>query len=361
MRRWEGARRSLRFGGLVLAGTLLLAGCGEYPGATEQAKPIHHLYDVLFVVATIIFVLVEAAILWASFRYRRRKNDDGSLPPQFHGNTFLEIAWTVIPLAIVLTLFAMSFQVINKVDAETKNPDVTINILAFQWQWQFTYAGQAVQVEPGQPPQDLSIKGTIANPPHIYLPVGEKIHFNEQSKDVIHSFYVPEFLFKRDLIPGRTNSFEITPTKIGVYHGQCAQFCGLGHNAMHFYIHVVSPADYQSWLAEAKKRFASGCPTDTSPGHITAKNIAFDKECLRATAGKPFTLVFDNQDSGVLHNVVVFNGRDASAPPLTPAAERAPFAGPKTMTYTLPALKPGRYYYHCDVHPTAMTGFLIVK
>jgi len=361
MRRWEGAARARRFGGLALAGTVLLAGCGEYNGVTEQAKPVHQLYNIMFVVATIIFVLVEAAIIWASLRYRRKTDDDGSLPPQFHGNNFLEITWTVIPLVIVLTLFAMSFQVINKVNAEAKNPDVTINIVAFQWQWQFTYAGQPVQVEQGQPLQDLSIKGTAANPPNIYIPVGEKIHFNEQSKDVIHSFYVPEFLFKRDLLPGHTNSFEITATKIGNYVGLCAQFCGTGHNEMHFTVHVVSPADYQAWLVQAKKQFASGCPADTSPGHIAAKNTAFDKQCLTASAGKPFTLVFDNQDSGILHNVHVFNGRDASAQSLTPPAELAPFAGQKTMTYTLPVLKPGRYFFHCDVHQTAMTGFIIVK
>jgi len=343
-------------------GTLLLAGCGQYNAVTEQSKPVHHLYNILFVVATIIFVLVEAAIVWASLRYRRKaNNDDDSLPPQFHGNNFLEITWTVVPLAIVLALFAMSFQVINKVDAEAANPDVTINVLAFQWQWQFTYAGQSVQVEQGQPPEDLSIKGTIAKPPNIYIPVGEKIHFNEQSKDVIHSFYVPEFLFKRDLIPGRVNSFEITADKIGVYHGQCAQFCGLAHNAMHFYIHVVSPADYQAWLDKTKKQAASGCPEDTTPGHISAKNIAFDKPCLAEKARKKFTITFDNQDTGTTHNVHVFNGRDANAPSLTPPAELAPFAGVKTVTYQLPALKPGRYFFHCDVHQTAMTGFIVVK
>ncbi len=333
----------------------MVAGCGSFPGATEQAKPVHDLYNILFVGATAIFVLVEGLIVWAVIRYRRR---DDALPPQFHGNNLLEIAWTLGPLIIVAVLFVLSYQVITKVNAEASNPEVTVNVTGFQWQWQFTYAGQKVQVEKGQPPQDLSIKGTTARPPQIYLPVGETIHFNEDSKDVIHSLYIPEFLFKRDLIPGHRNSFQITITRPGVYHGQCAQFCGLGHGQMHFYIHAVSRPEFDTWLAQEKMRAASGCPEDTSPGHIAAKNTAFDKECLSEPANKPFTLTFDNQDAGVQHNVVIFDGPDANGQRvLSPAL----FAGPKVETYQVRALKPGRYFYHCDAHQTAMTGTLVVK
>ena len=359
MRRWLQNATGSRVRGVALAlgGTLLLAGCagGSYTGATEQAKPVHHLYMILFVVAAVIFVLVEGLIVWAVVRYRRR---DDALPPQFHGNNLLEFGWTLGPLIIVAVLFVLSFQVISKVDAEASNPAVTVNVTGFQWQWEFTYAGQKVRVEKDQPPQDLSIKGTTTKPPHIYLPVGETIHFNEQSKDVIHSLYIPEFLFKRDLIPGHTNSFQLTISKPGVYHGQCAQFCGLGHGEMHFYIHAVSRPAYEKWLDEEKKKAASGCPEDTTPGHITAKGIAFDKPCLAEPADKAFTLTFDNQDAGIPHNVTIFKGRDPNSGPLV---QQAPFPGPKTEQYQVPALKPGRYYFHCDVHPDSMTGFLVVK
>ena len=359
MRRWELNRNGSRVKGLVLAlaGMLLLAGCagGSFTGATEQAKPVHHLYMILFVVATIIFVLVEALIVWAVFRYRRR---DDALPPQFHGNNLLEVGWTLGPLIIVAVLFVLSFQVISKVDAEAANPQVTVNVTGFQWQWEFTYAGQKVRVDPSQPPQDLSIKGTTAKPPQIYLPVGETIHFNEQSKDVIHSLYIPEFLFKRDLIPGHTNSFQITISKPGVYHGQCAQFCGLAHGQMHFYIHAVSRPEYDAWLDAEKKKAASGCPDDTSPGQIAAKGTAFDKDCLSEPSNKAFTLTFDNQDVGVLHNVVFFKGKDATAPV---AFRGALFQGPATQKYQVPALPAGRYFFHCDAHQTAMTGTLVVK
>jgi cytochrome c oxidase subunit 2 len=357
MRRWQrtGTGSKARTVALVLGGVLVLAGCGSYPGATEQAKPIHHLYDILFIVAAIIFVLVEGLILWAVLRYRRK---DDTLPPQFHGNNLLEIGWTLGPLIIVAVLFVLSFQVINKVDAQASNPAVTVNVIGFQWQWQFTYAGEKVRVDPGQPAQDLSIKGTTTKPPHIYLPVGETIHFNEESNDVIHSLYIPEFLFKRDLIPGHRNSFDLTISKPGVYHGQCAQFCGLAHGQMHFYIHGVSRPEFNSWLAQEKKRQESGCPEDTTPGHLSAKNTAFDKDCLSEPANKPFTLTFDNQDAGVPHNVVIFKGKDATAPQ---AFNGTLFPGPAVQTYNVPALPQGRYFFHCEAHPTAMTGTLVVR
>src|SRR6266508_4356266 len=300
-------------------------------------------------------VLVEGLIVWAVLRYRRR---DDALPAQFHGNNLLEFGWTLGPLIIVAVLFVLSYQVINKVDAEASNPAVTVNVTGFQWQWEFTYAGEKVRVDPGQPPQDFSIKGTTTKPPQIYLPVGETIHFNEQSKDVIHSLSIPEFLFKRDLIPGHTNSFQLTISKPGVYHGQCAQFCGLAHGQMHFYIHAVSRPDFNAWLAKEKKKAESGCPEDTTPGQIAAKNTAFDKDCLAEPANKAFTLTFNNQDAGIPHNVVIFKGPDANAPV---AFHFFLFAGATTEKYQVNALPPGRYFFHCQAHPDAMTGTLVVK
>jgi cytochrome c oxidase subunit 2 len=362
MRRWHGNGTGSRVRGVALAlgGTLLLAGCagGSFTGATEQARPVHHLYMILFIVATAIFLLVEGLIIWAVVRYRRR---DDALPPQFHGNNLLELGWTLGPLIIVAVLFVLSFQVIGKVDAEASNPAVTVNVTGFQWQWEFTYAGQKVHVEQGQPPQDLSIKGTTTKPPHIYLPVGETIHFNEQSKDVIHSLYIPEFLFKRDLIPGHTNSFQLTISKPGVYHGQCAQFCGLGHGEMHFYIHGVSRPQYDAWLKKEIKKAESGCAEDSTPGQITAKGIAFDKPCLAESANKPFTLTFDNKDDGVPHNVEIYTDKSASKRVGGATGPGDLVMGPGSKTYQVPALPPGRYFFRCDVHPDSMTGTLVVK
>jgi cytochrome c oxidase subunit 2 len=348
-------RRNWTAAGLVLAGTLLLGGCGMYPGVTEQSRHTHHLYDLLFVIAVPIFLLVEGLIVWAVVRYRRR---DDQLPPQFHGNNLLEVGWTLGPLLIVGVLFWFSWQAQHRVEAETPNPDVTVNVTGFQWQWAFTYQGEKVKTEENKPPQDLSLKGSIARPPVIELPVGRPIHFNVQSRDVIHSFYVAQFLFKRDAIPGQTNHFDLTIEKPGSYHGQCTEFCGLAHNSMHFTIKAVPEAEYRQWIEQRKKAAASGCPDDPTPGQIVAAKVAFDKDCLAAKAGRPFDLRFDNEDAGVSHNVAVYRDDAASGAPLFVGEV---IAGPRIITYDIKPLPKGSYFFRCDVHPAAMTGKLVVR
>jgi len=332
--------RRARLIGTVAVAVLVLAGCGSLTPVTEQGRDIHGLYNVLFAVAAVVFVLVEGAIVFAVFRYRRRSD---MLPPQFHGNNLLEVVWTVVPLLIV-----------------ADNPRLTVNIVGFQWQWQFTYQGERVPLPADQPPQDLTIKGTITKPPVMYLPVGEPIRFTTEAQDVIHSFYVRQFLFKRDAFPGHVNTFDITVTKPGDYGGQCTEYCGLAHQAMRFTVRAVSRPEFDAWLVTAKKQAASGCPADPNPRAIAAKNISFDKSCLAGPVNRPFQITFDNQEP-VPHNVVVFSGKDANSPPILPDSQTPPFPGPKTTTYRLPALKAGSYFFHCAVHPGAMQGQLVVR
>jgi cytochrome c oxidase subunit 2 len=348
--------RRVRTIGVALVAALLLGGCGfeMYEPVTEQGKDIRDLYNLLLVAATVVFVLVEGAILFAVVRYRRR---DDQLPPQFHGNNLLEVAWTVAPFVLVAVLFVLGWVALARIEARADNPRVVLNVQGFQWQWNFTYQDEKVEVEPGKPPEDLTIKGTIAKPPEIYLPVNQTIEVNTEARDVIHSFYVREFLFKRDAFPGHVNTFPLTITKPGVYSGQCTEYCGLAHQAMRFTIHAVPMDEYRAWLVEAKKRAASGCPEDTTPGQIAADRIAFDKPCLTAEAGKPFTLRFDNKEP-VLHNVTIFEGADANT---RPVLREPPFTGPRVETYQVPALKAGRHFYRCDVHPEAMTGTLVAR
>jgi cytochrome c oxidase subunit II len=346
--------RRARTIGVALAAALLLGGCGMYTPVTEQGKDIHELYNILFVAAAVVFVLVEGAIVFAVVRYRRR---DDQLPPQFHGNNLLEVAWTVVPFVLVAFLFVLGWVALNRIQARADNPRVVLNVQGFQWQWAFTYQDEKVQVEPGKAAEDLTIKGTIAKPPEIYLPVNQTIEVNTEAKDVIHSFYVREFLFKRDAFPGHVNTFPLTITKPGVYHGQCTEYCGLAHQAMRFTVHAVPMGEYRAWIAQAKKRAESGCPEDTTPGQIAADKIAFDKPCLTAKAGKPFTLKFDNKEA-VPHNVAIFEGADANS---RPVLQQPPITGPRVVDYQVPALKAGRHFYRCDVHPSAMTGTLVAK
>jgi cytochrome c oxidase subunit II len=348
--------RRTRLIGIVLVAVLVLAGCGSLTPVTEQGRDVRDLYNLLFVVAAVIFVLVEAAIVFAVVRYRRRSD---MLPPQFHGNNLLEVVWTLVPLLIVAILFVLTWGVLNRVEAKADNPRVTVNVLGFQWQWQFTYQGERVPLPAGQPPEDLTIKGTIAKPPVMYLPVGEPIRFTTQAQDVIHSFYVREFLFKRDAFPDHPNTFDLTITQPGDYGGQCTEYCGLAHQAMRFTVRAVSRPEYDAWLEKAKKEAASGCPDDPNPRSIAAKDIAFNKDCLSGPVNKEFEIEFENQEA-VPHNVAFFEGKDASAPRILPQEETPAFPGPRTVTYQLPALDAGAYYFHCDVHP-GMSGELNVR
>jgi heme/copper-type cytochrome/quinol oxidase subunit 2 len=245
------------------------------------------------------------------------------------------------------------------VEARADNPRVTVNVVGFQWQWQFTYEGERVPLPAGQPPEDLTVKGTIAKPPVMYLPVGEPIRFTTEAQDVIHSFYVREFLFKRDAFPGHVNTFDITISKPGDYGGQCTEYCGLAHQAMRFTVRAVPRPQFEAWLAKAKKEAASGCPDDPNPQSIAAKDIAYNKDCLAGPVNRPFEVEFDNQEA-IPHNVAFFEGKDSSAPRILPQGETPVFAGPQKTTYQLPALKAGSYFFHCDAHE-GMTGKLNVR
>jgi cytochrome c oxidase subunit II len=240
--------RRARTIGVALVAVVLLSGCSMrmYEPVTEQGKDISNLYNILLVAATIVFVLVEGAIVFAVFRYRRR-NDD--LPNQTQYLIKLEILYTVVPVVIVAVLFAFSYRTQNEVDALTRDPAVTIDVKGFQWQWQFEYRDEDVTVT-GLPGQEAT----------MVLPEDRTTRLVLTSPDVIHSFYVPDFLFKRDVIPGVVNRVDVTPRDRGSYVGRCAEFCGLDHAKMTFQVRVVSMADYRTWVAEQQSS-ATGAAT----------------------------------------------------------------------------------------------------
>lgn len=343
---------------LPLALIVLLGGCLIPPKPeTTQAKDIFSLYTIVFVMGAVVFFLVEGMIVWSIIRYRRR---DDRLPDQLHGNTLLEIVWTAIPTVIVLALFVISTMTLTTIDAKSSDPAVTIEVNAFQWQWQFHYLDND-----NDPSNDYTVTGTAANPPVMGLPTGQPIKLILHSQDVIHSFYVPHFLIKRDVIPfpagEQDNTLEFTITDAGTYAGQCAEFCGDLHSKMTFSVLAMKPADYQQWLANAK---AGNTPAPSaSPGpnaspaaatiDITAEQIAFDKKTLEAPAGQPFVIHFVNKDT-VQHNVAIY---DASGKALFTGQ----IIGQGTIDYQVPALPAGDYHFQCDVHPTIMFGTLTAK
>ena len=323
-------------------------------GVTDRSTSVQNLYDFVFYIAVAIFLLVEGLIVWSVFRYRR-KSTDTDLPPQTHGNNLVEVIWTVIPTAIVFVLFALSWQALNVVDAKVPS-DVTVRAVAARFQWSFEYLD-------GNGPEAKTLF-TVALPVGdtggMVLPVGEPIHVELRSDDVIHAFYVPRFLFKRDVVPGRTNTFDFTVEEPGTYRGQCAELCGAFHGNMLFDVHAVSRAEYDVWLAEQIAK-ANATPPPAPSGEaagptleLEAKNIAWTTTSLEAPVDSPFTLHFNNQDASVPHDVEI---RDANG---GVSFKGDIVTGIAETNYAVPPLAEGTYLFVCTVHPN-MTGNLTVK
>lgn len=242
-RRRGGALRNRRVSrcwaalGAVAAG-LLLAGCnlptfGAYRGATTQGQDAFKLWQGFFIAGIVVFVVVFFLILWAVLRYRKRSD---AMPPQTQYHTLMEIVYTVVPILIVLTLFGFTFVTENEVDAVTSK-QVTVNVTAFQWGWQFQY-----------PKYHVRVLGIETQDPTMVMPVGETVRIYLRSADVVHGFYVPAFDFSRYALPGVTNQFNLHATTTGTFRGQCTQYCGLYHSLMFFQVKVVSASAFTTWV-----------------------------------------------------------------------------------------------------------------
>lgn len=223
--------------GLVLG----LSACAPNP-PTKEGLSTNHLYYLFSYIALVVFVLVLSLVAWCIFKYRDR-NGDGSLPKQTKKNVPLEITYFAIPQLLVAAMFVASIFVLHDVNAEPAQVDgkqaLVIDVTGFQWGWDFGYRDAGV---------------TLESQPHsvetFYLPTDTPIRFDLHSKDVIHSFFIPDFMMKRDVIPGVNNSFQISGIKrTGTYRIQCAEFCGLLHDRMLAYIKAVPPSKFQSWLS----------------------------------------------------------------------------------------------------------------
>lgn len=244
---------------LALAGVALLAGAGvaladgsaQPGGITSEAHEMHKLYLFVLILGGIVFLAVEGALIFMIVRYRKR---DDRLPVQTHGNNLLEIVWTTIPVVIVIVLFVFSFIVLVDVEHKSKPETMTVEVTGFQWQWQFVYNQN--DLGPGSDPNakgQVTIIGTAKTEPTLVLPVGQPVEFQLISHDVIHSFFVRDFLYKLDVIPGRDNKFTVTPKEKGEFIGQCAELCGLDHALMRFHVKVVDKAEFDKFIADQLK------------------------------------------------------------------------------------------------------------
>ena len=336
-------RRSSVATGLLVAG-LLLAGCAQQ-GVSTQGQDIHDLYVRIVLLAAPVAIGVWAYLLWCVFRYRKR---DDRPAPQDAGSGRALVVFFAIPTVIIALLFPFGEQTLGYVQHRDKHPGVTINVDAFQWEWTFNYVDEGL-VESGK---------TLVKPAVMEVPVNQTIHIHLQSRDVMHEFFVPALLFMRNALPGHPNDFDFTPTKLGTYPGQCAEYCGLWHSRMTFVLKVVGPADYAAWVQHEKAAALNvSCPVGPPAFQLVAQNTAWNTGCIGVPAGQPLTVTVINKDAGIDHTFGLFDSSKMKVKHfLSP-----PVGGPSTATFQLKPLPPGRYYFECTIHGPSMSGTLIVK
>ncbi|MFV0523409.1 MAG: cytochrome c oxidase subunit II [Acidimicrobiales bacterium] len=208
---------------------------------TEQARTVGQVWGVFLPLALGVLAMVVLLVGFVVIRYRRR--GDG-LPAQNQYRIKLELVYTVVPLLVVLGLFGLTVVTLPDVESTGPDPDLQVEVVGFQWQWQFSY-----------PESGVVVRGTDSTEPVLTLPEGADVRFEISSADVIHSFWVPGFRFKRDAIPGRTTAFDVTITgDPGDYPGGvCAEFCGLDHDKMRFSVRILPADEFDAWLVDQEE------------------------------------------------------------------------------------------------------------
>ncbi|MBI3915018.1 MAG: cytochrome c oxidase subunit II [Chloroflexi bacterium] len=223
---------------ILALGLLVVTGCSSnsptwLTPASTNAAMVTNLFNLIFGVSVVVFVIVEVLLVYSVLRFRRKSNDE--MPTQIHGNSRLEIAWTLAPAIVLVIVFAFTLQTLNAIE-ETPANALKVKVTGYQWWWAAEYPELGV---------------TTAS--ELHVPVNQAVSFTLESKDVIHSFWVPELGGKRDVVPGKVNTTWFRPTKVGTFYGQCAEFCGVAHANMRFAIIVETQEDFNKWVGDQKK------------------------------------------------------------------------------------------------------------
>lgn len=249
-------KKTLRWASLPVLVVLLasLTGCTSQefsrgwlpgvPGVTNHTERVVSLWNGSWIVLYAVGIIAWGLMFWAIIVYRRRKNDT-EIPAQFRYNMPIETLFTVIPFILVLGFFALTARDIDAIEKPVAS-DYRIEVVGKQWSWDFNYTNNNV-FESGI---QLQKDGSEAELPTLYLPVNRSVEFDLISRDVIHSFWVIDFLYKKDVFPGRVNKMYLTPQVVGDYKGKCAELCGEFHSMMLFNVKVVSQADYDAKMSE---------------------------------------------------------------------------------------------------------------
>jgi cytochrome c oxidase subunit 2 len=250
------ARRVVYGGGLAMA-MLLISGCDQQSTdqikrfalplpASKEAWHTFYLWRWAWVAALITGLIVWGLMFYTWVAFRRRRSDE--IPVQTRYNLPIEIFYTIAPIIMVIVFFFFTVRTQEQVDHDVQHPDHVVTVVGEQWSWTFNYRNE--QAVGGKTVYDA---GTTAHKPTLWLVKGQTVEFHLYSPDVIHSFWVPVFLFKKDVIPGRDNSFAITPDRFGTFKGRCAELCGVYHSRMLFNVKVVDEQQFDAHLRQLQK------------------------------------------------------------------------------------------------------------
>lgn len=280
--RSRGPRRHLRRV-IPLAGIVVLAfalsGCstdtqwerfGMPEIKSEQGEHILLLWQGAWIAALVTGVITWALIIGVPIWFRRRSDDE--VPVQTRYNLPIEIFYTIFPIVMVVAFFAQTVRVQNIALEHDPNPDVIVKVVGQKWSWTFNYPD--TEAADGK---NVFVSGTGEDIPQLVIPVDKTVEFQLYSPDVIHNFGIPSFAMRMDVVPGNDNSYQVTPTEIGVYDGKCYELCGAYHSRMLFTVAVVSDADYEAHLAAlaADPEHVSEDPVD---GGVYSENLIHDDE-----------------------------------------------------------------------------------
>ncbi len=233
---------------------------GILPEATDHAQEVDFIFKFMSIAAVAVFLIVEGFLLYLVLRYRRRPGDEpDALGSDIHGNTRLEVVWSIIPAIFLIVLTGMSYKVYSDIIANHKDAYV-VNVTAAQYQWTC------------QHPKYNIVEGNSC-----HLPLNQDVTINLHSNDVIHSFWVPEFRVKQDAVPGYPTSMHFKPTRAGSYHLICAELCGPGHAYMRENLYVLPAAQFQTWVKQ--QQAAAVGPVGTISFKKNVESI-FQNHCI---------------------------------------------------------------------------------
>ena len=228
---------------------------------TKQGQVALTLWQGSWIAAWAVGAVVWGLIIWAIIFHRKRSDRP---PLQVRYNLPIEMLYTVVPFIMIGVLFFFTARDENYINKLPPHPDVVVNVTGYQWSWQFQYPQYKV---PTSVTKDVTMNGEPWDPghgtqglPELVIPINRTVRFNLTSTDVIHSFWIVPFEFKRDVIPGHPNHFEVTPVRTGTFIGRCTELCGLYHSRMLFIVKIVTPAQFHAWIGaqQVAQRQAAG-------------------------------------------------------------------------------------------------------